>query len=156
MFVRISVPVLVGCREMYSDHTGSSCDRFQRDAQTPDSFSGMIELIEVASQHLESALQYTLIIPSHERGIRRFCLWALGMAVLSLRRIYSHPAPSETTSVKISRRSVRTTMLVGGALARRDWALTAIFRSLTRKISGDAEYPGRRVRCVQTKIHSRM
>jgi farnesyl-diphosphate farnesyltransferase len=37
---------------------------------------GLGELIGVARTHLANALRYTLLIPGHEKGIRRFCLWA--------------------------------------------------------------------------------
>ena len=42
------------------------------------------ELIGVAHAHLRNALDYTLCIPAAETGIRRFCLWAIGLAVLTL------------------------------------------------------------------------
>ena len=47
----------------------------------------MHELIGVAHAHLRNALDYTLLIPGNETGIRRFCLWAIGLAVLTLRKI---------------------------------------------------------------------
>ncbi|MEQ8660216.1 MAG: phytoene/squalene synthase family protein, partial [Gammaproteobacteria bacterium] len=37
-------------------------------------------LIATAHGHLRNALRYTLMLPREEPGIRRFCLWALGMA----------------------------------------------------------------------------
>ena len=40
--------------------------------------AGMRELIGVAHAHLRNALDYTLLIPAKEHGIRRFCLWAVG------------------------------------------------------------------------------
>ena len=43
----------------------------------PGFVSGINELIVVASRYLDDALRYTLMIPAHETGIRRFCLWAL-------------------------------------------------------------------------------
>ncbi|NIO43335.1 MAG: squalene/phytoene synthase family protein, partial [Burkholderiales bacterium] len=48
---------------------------------------GLEKLIGIARAHLRNALSYTLLIPGSEKGIRRFCLWALGMAVLTLRKI---------------------------------------------------------------------
>ena len=47
----------------------------------------MRELVGVAHAHLRNALSYTLLIPRQEPGIRRFCLWAIGLAVLTLRKI---------------------------------------------------------------------
>ena len=115
--------------------------------QDPRFAAGILELVAVASQHLADALQFTLLIPAREAGIRRFCLWALGMAVLTLRRIYTQPASSAASQLKISRRSVRATMLVGTALTGSDRALTVLFRSLARKISAGAPELRRRVFC---------
>ncbi len=106
--------------------------------------AGMLDLVAVASRHLEDALRFTLLIPARETGIRRFCLWALGMAVLSLRRIYAQPDFAEASQVKITRRSVRATMIAGSALAGSDPALRMLFRSLTRKIR---RRPGSRNAC---------
>ena len=116
----------------------------------PGFVSGINELIVVASQHLEDALRYTLMIPAHETGIRRFCLWALGMAVLSLRRIATQPVSPDTSSIKISRRSVRATIFVGSVAAGWDWALRMLFQSLTRRISGDERTCPQRSGCSPT------
>src|SRR3984885_12647589 len=49
--------------------------------------AGMQELVGLAHAHLRNALEFTLLIPAKETGIRRFCLWAIGLAVLTLRNI---------------------------------------------------------------------
>ncbi len=73
---------------------------------------GLGDLIGVARAHLANALRYTLLIPKHEKGIRQFCLWTLGMAVLTLRKIDAHRNFSSGREVKISRRSVKATVLL--------------------------------------------
>lgn len=70
------------------------------------------ELIAIAHAHLRNALDYTLLIPSRERGIRRFCFWALGMALLTLRNIDRHRSFASGTEVKLSRAGVKTTVVV--------------------------------------------
>jgi len=65
--------------------------------------AGLCELIGVAHAHLRNALAYTLLIPRTEPGIRRFCLWAIGLAVLTLRRIAANPAYTSGAEVKVSR-----------------------------------------------------
>ena len=100
----------------------------------PGFIKGLSELVAIARRHLENALRYTLIIPSHETGIRRHCLWALGMAVLTLRRIHATPTFSSAQEVKISRRSVWTVVIVTSALARSNLALKFLFGALTRKL----------------------
>ena len=101
----------------------------------PGFAEGLLELVAIARHHLEDALRFTLLIPARETGIRRFCLWALGMAVLTLRRIHAHPAYTASREVKISRRSVRATVLVTNALVRRDSALKLLFEALTRGLA---------------------
>jgi len=100
---------------------------------------GLGWLIGLARQHLEDALSYTLLIPSRERGIRRFCLWALGMAVLTLRRIDGNRSFCSGQEVKIPRRGVYGTMLVTGALAGSDRALRRLFAAAARSLPSPGE-----------------
>jgi len=90
------------------------------------------ELIGIAHGHLRNALRYTLMIPSHERGIRRFCLWALGMAVLTLQRIHRQRGFRSAEEVKISRPAVRAVMLLTGAVCSHDRMLSLLFALATR------------------------
>jgi len=89
------------------------------------------ELVGVARLHLGHALDYTLLIPGAETGIRRFCLWALGMAVLTLRKIDRHPDFVRGAEVKISRRSVRATIALSNLSVRSDVTLRLLFAGLT-------------------------
>ena len=100
----------------------------------PGFIKGLSELVAIARRHLANALRYTFIIPAHETGIRRHCLWALGMAVLTLRRIHATPAFCSGQEVKISRRSVWTVVIVTSALARWNSALKFLFGVLTRRL----------------------
>jgi farnesyl-diphosphate farnesyltransferase len=81
----------------------------------------------VARAHLRNALAYTLIIPKNEPGIRRFCLWALGMAVLTLRKINGQRDFSSGAQVKISRRSVRSTIFATNLSVKCNSLLKALF-----------------------------
>ncbi|MCY3980388.1 MAG: phytoene/squalene synthase family protein [Alphaproteobacteria bacterium] len=98
----------------------------------PGFVEGLNRLIAIAGQHLANALRYILLIPAHETGIRRFCLWSLGMAVLTLRRTYTTPAFGSGQEVKISRRAVKTVVVTTSALARFDAALKLLFVGLGR------------------------
>ena len=98
----------------------------------PEFITGLLHLVAIARLHLANALRFTLLIPSRETGIRRFCLWALGMAVLTLRRVHTHPAFTDSRQVRISRRSVRATVVVTNSLARSDVALRVLFHAFTR------------------------
>ena len=98
----------------------------------PAFIEGLFELVAIARWHLEKALGYILIIPARETGIRRHCLWALGMAVLTLRRIHATPTFRDGQEVKISRRSVRAVTLVTSTVASSNLALKLLFKALTR------------------------
>ena len=84
-------------------------------------------MIGLARACLEDALRYTLLIPPGETGIRRFCLWALGMAVLTLRNINRRRDYAAAREVKISRADVRRVILLTSLLARRDQLLQGWF-----------------------------
>jgi farnesyl-diphosphate farnesyltransferase len=95
---------------------------------------GLMDLLGIAHFHLYQALHYILLIPSHEQGIRRFCLWALGMAVLTLRRIHQRLDFSDSQQVKISRLSVKATVMVTNIAAHSDVSLRFLFYLFTRKL----------------------
>ena len=98
-----------------------------------DKFSrGLTQLIGVARLHLQNALGYTLLIPAHEVGIRRFCLWALGMAVLTLRKLHANLYFTSGQQVKISRRSVKTVVFVSNLSVSNDTLLKLLFGGVTR------------------------
>ena len=94
--------------------------------------AGFRELIGVAHAHLRNALDYTLLIPHAETGIRRFCLWAVGLAILTLRKIEANPRFTAGTEVKITRAAVGTTRLVTNLTLRNDWLLRRLFAGAAR------------------------
>jgi farnesyl-diphosphate farnesyltransferase len=94
--------------------------------------AGMRDLIGVAHAHLRDALDYTLFIPGPETGIRRFCLWAIGLAVLTLQKIYKNPGFTAGSQVKISRRSVSMTRFLADLAVRNDWMLRRLFAQAAR------------------------
>jgi farnesyl-diphosphate farnesyltransferase len=101
----------------------------RRDAGFP---AGMRELIAVAHGHLRNALDYALLIPRGETGIRRFCLWAIGLAVLTLRKIAAHPQFASGAEVKVSHRAVFVTSLSTSWVVRHDRALRRLFEYAAR------------------------
>lgn len=96
--------------------------------------AGLAELLGIAKSHLHNALLYTSLIPPQEKGIRRFCLWAIGMAVLTLNKINRHRNFSAGTQVKISRRNVRATIVATNLFASYDWALDLLFKLTSRNL----------------------
>jgi len=94
--------------------------------------AGMHELVGVAHAHLRNALSFTLLIPPEEAGIRRFCLWAVGLAVLTLRKIAGTPGFTSGRQVKVSHSAVALTKFLTNAAVRRDWALRQLFERTAR------------------------
>ncbi|WP_027158083.1 phytoene/squalene synthase family protein [Methylobacter luteus] len=88
---------------------------------------GLEHLISIAHGHLHNALIYTQLIPAHETGIRNFCLWALGMAVLTLRKIKQNLDFTQSSQVKISRNSVKVTILATKLAGRSNSMLSLFF-----------------------------
>ncbi len=88
----------------------------------------LTELLGIAHGHLQNAFNYTLLIPRNEQGIRKFCLWAIGMAMLTLRKINKNKHFISGDQVKISRRSVKATILASNLSVRHDNVLKVLFK----------------------------
>lgn len=95
---------------------------------------GLTHLISIAHGHLQNALTYTQLLPSHETGIRNFCLWALGMAVLTLKKIKENLNFSESNQVKISRNSVKATIIASKLAGRSNLLLSLLFNLTSRNL----------------------
>ena len=115
-------------------------------SRDPAFAAGLSELIGLAHGHLRNALEYTLTIPGHQKGMRRFCLWAIGLALLTLRKIQNNPGFTDSREVKVSRRSVQATVLTTNLAVADDDRLRHLFHmtaadlpALTPKI---ADVPG--------------
>ncbi len=102
--------------------------------QSPAFQCGLERLISIAQQHLANALRYTLLIPAYETGIRKFCLWALGMAVLTLRNIKKHLDFTQGKQVKISRFSVKTTIWLSHFTVQSDSILSLLFSRMSHPL----------------------
>ena len=94
----------------------------------------LIELLGVAHAHIRNALIYTQKIPAKEKGLRRFCLWALGMAVLTLEKIRQKPNFTTGQEVKISRFNVKSTIFFTNLFVGNNWALKKLFQFSGRRL----------------------
>jgi farnesyl-diphosphate farnesyltransferase len=133
-------------KDLWEDHRSDTCwlpDSVFRDLDhglgealrrrdTAGMRAGIQKLVAIAHAHLQSALRYTQTIPRRERGIRRFCLWAIGMALLTLRKINAHPGYTSGQEVKISRRAVQATVLVSNVVVWSNPAMALAFRLAAR------------------------
>jgi farnesyl-diphosphate farnesyltransferase len=113
-------------QEVFSRH-GVDLSHLSADSAGRNFAAGMQELVGVAHAHLRNALEFTLLIPAREVGIRRFCLWAIGLAVLTLKRIAAHPGFTHGSQVKVSRRTVAVTLALCNAAVRRNGLLRFLF-----------------------------
>jgi Phytoene/squalene synthetase len=133
-------------KDVWEDRKRGACwlpkDLFQeqgltlRDLQPghPGFERGLGILIAIARDHLQDALKYTLLIPANETGIRRFCLWALGMAVLTLNKLNKNRGFRQGAEVKITRRGVRATVLITSLFARSNKSLNLLFTGAARNL----------------------
>jgi 4,4'-diapophytoene synthase len=96
--------------------------------------AGMRELLGIAHAHLRNALDYTLLIPAKEKGIRRFCLWAIGLAILTLRKIAQNPGFTSGAEVKVKRSAVSTTVVMTNLFVSNDWMLRRLFSIAARGV----------------------
>ncbi len=103
---------------------------------------GLNHLLGLAHAHLRNGLSYTLLLPRRETGIRRFCLWALGLAILTLRKIHRNPGYRSTREVKVTRRTVRLTIAMVNASASHDGLLRWLFDQAARDLPLAADFSG--------------
>lgn len=119
-------------RRVGYDHTN-----LKHGIRSPEFVHGLRQLIRIANSHLQNALDYTLIIPKNQTGIRRFCLWGVGFAVLTLRKINHNPVFSSSQDVKVTRDTVKRTILVANLLVRWDSMLRTLFRQASKSLNPD-------------------
>jgi farnesyl-diphosphate farnesyltransferase len=96
--------------------------------------AAMRELVGIAHVHLRNALSYTLLIPGKEAGLRRFCLWAIGLAVLTLRKIAETPGFTAGKQVKVPRSAVAVTRITTNISVRNNWMLRRLFELAARGV----------------------
>jgi farnesyl-diphosphate farnesyltransferase len=118
-------------QEVFTRH-GVDLAQVTAEPSDPRFQAGITELLGVAHSHLRNALDYTLLIPREEKGIRRFCLWAVGLAVLTLRKIAHHPGFTAGAQVKVSRSAVSLTMAMTNTFIGNDWMLRRLFSMAAR------------------------
>jgi len=116
--------------------------------------AGIERLVVQAHGHLRNALAYTLLIPRHQRGIRRFCLWALGMAVPTLSNIHDRAGFRCSEEVKISRRQVRSIVRRYGLMASSDSMLRWLFNRDSASLPDSDAAVGMRLESIVREARS--
>ena len=113
-------------RSMFAGE-GDSLDQLEAFHRSHAFRAGMNSLIGVTHRHLQNALEFTCLIPAREAGMRRFCLWALGLAVMTLQKLHQNPHFTSGAQVKVSRRTVRATILATNLALTSNRCLRALF-----------------------------
>ncbi len=118
------------------DRHGCDLSALPAGRDTPGFAAGLRDLIGIARGHLETSLRYTLLLPKDETGIRDSCLWPMGLALLTLRRINGNPHFTQGTDVKVSRRAVKGVIATSRVLGRSPRGLKAAFAFAGRGLPG--------------------
>ena len=108
--------------------------QLQKGVQTPAFSDGIQELIGIAHGHLLNAFHYTLMVPAKEKGIRKFCFWAIFMGVLTLRNINNKLDFKSGAEVKISRKALKRTILTTNMIVKNDFLLKFYFNRLRKSL----------------------
>jgi farnesyl-diphosphate farnesyltransferase len=96
--------------------------------------AGLQELVGIAHVHLRNALSYIRLIPTHETGIRRFCAWAVGLAILTLRNVHRNPSFNSGAQVKVSRGALARVIMFTNMTVGSNNLLTALFMWMAREL----------------------
>lgn len=136
-------------RDVFEDH-GADLRRIHQWQDHPGYREGIRFLVAVAYRHLQLARDYTLRIPTSQVGIRRFCSWAIGMALCTLRNIADNPGYTAGDQVKISRRRLRLIIATCNLSAGSDTLLRSAFRLGSRRLPSVQEEEIGRLRAEES------
>lgn len=118
--------------------TGYDLKQLAPDYQRDKFAVGMDEMVAIAHGHLRNALAYSLVIPSHETGIRKFLLWNVNMAISTMRKIHENPGYSSGDQVKVSRSELTKIIVFTNAAVRSDRLLEMLFDRLGKEVPCDS------------------
>ena len=125
-------------RDLFRE-SGYELDRLAPGEADPRFLTGFFELVAITGRRLRDGLQYVLLIPTHETGLRRYLAWSLGLSVLTLRSLYTRPSFRNGRNTRPSRLSVVALIILTSLLARSDSALKFLFKAATRGLPRAAQ-----------------
>jgi farnesyl-diphosphate farnesyltransferase len=114
------------------EHYGYDLALLQKGQINGDYQKGLSHMIGIAHTHLDRAFKYTLMIPPEEAGIRNFLLWAIFMALYTLKKIYKNIDATDSEKWKINRKSVKQIVVISKLTARHDFLLKSFFKLTSR------------------------
>ena len=103
---------------------------------------GLDELVAVTRHHLAEGLEFILLIPAGETGIRRHLLWTLGLSVLTLRRLHATASFRNGREIALPQWNIRAAILLIGALGWSDSSARLLFHAATRGLPRTAPRGG--------------
>lgn len=89
------------------------------------------KIININLTHLNNALNYILLIPKQETGIRKFCLWAIGMSIKILQNIKNNPGFTNVNQIKISKFKLKQIIMVTNFVNKSNYLLKFWFKIVT-------------------------
>lgn len=92
-------------------------------------------MLAIAYKKLQSSLNYILLIPKSEKGLRQFCFLAFGLAVMTLEKIITREQVNQQAPVKLSRNTVWSFYGFTKIAAGNDLLLKIFFHIASRKLS---------------------
>ncbi len=122
-------------RDIFQD-AGFDLSTLAQDHSTPNYIEGIHQLVQITHAHQTNALHYIQLLSPTQSGMRRHCLWALGMSILTLKNIYRNPTFSNGKEVKISRLTVKSLIAEAQTALSSNQALTELFN----RLSGDFKF----------------
>lgn len=98
------------------------------------------KLINLNFKHLQNALTYIILIPKQAIGIRKFCLWAIGMAINILQNINKYPQFTNVAQIKISKFKLKLIILITNLANKSNCLLKLWFKLITIGLNNKYEY----------------
>ena len=92
------------------------------------------DLLQIAYEKLQDSLQYILLIPKQDSGIRRFCFLAFGLAVMTLSKIAQRTEFNHQNEVKLSRKTVMAFYAFTGLAVHSDLLMKVFFQCSSKAL----------------------
>ena len=93
------------------------------------------DLLKIAYQKLQDSLEYILLIPKEELGMRRFCFLAFGLAVMTLSKIAKRTEFNSKDEVKLSKSTVMKFYGFTKLAVKSDFLMKAFFYLFSRSLA---------------------
>lgn len=93
------------------------------------------QLLKIAYEKLQDSLNYILLIPKEEIGIRRFCFLAFGLAVMTLSKIAKQKEFSDKAEVKLPRNTVMVFYTFTKFAVKSDTLMQIFFNAFSKSLA---------------------